>query len=109
MNREQVIEMVFAELKRAEEIHTSWPDDPIHCAAIVAEEAGELIQASIDYHYKTNKGVHLQRIITETIQTTAMGFRLLFALADEGKPFVKPETDLICDDCEETLDENNSP
>jgi hypothetical protein len=80
MTRDQVIETVFDELRKAETKHPSWPTDPIHAAAIVAEEAGELVQASIDHYYTVECK---ERIIKEAAQTAAMGIRLLINLTDE--------------------------
>jgi hypothetical protein len=79
MTRDQVIETVFDELRKAEIKHPSWPTDPIHAAAIVAEEAGELVQASIDHYYMVECK---ERMMKEAAQTAAMGIRLLINLAD---------------------------
>ncbi len=38
-------------LKRARELRPVWPDDPVDGAAIVGEEAGELIQAVLNARY----------------------------------------------------------
>jgi len=71
---EEIVRKVVAELKSAEEKHPGWPVDPIHAAAIVAEEAGELIQASIDYVY--DNGTE-EQLVLEATQTAAMGIRFL--------------------------------
>ncbi len=76
MNREQMIEAVFAELYRAEEKHPEWPEDVIHRAAIVAEESGELVQAALQNVYESGSKEHM---IEEAIQTAAMALRFLFA------------------------------
>lgn len=77
MNRfEQVIEEVFAELRRAEEKWPGWPDDVIHQAAIVAEEAGELVRAALHVTYEDGKST-CEDMRTEAIQTAAMALRLL--------------------------------
>jgi hypothetical protein len=80
MTREEVIEAVFEELRRAEEKFPGWPSDPIHQAAVVAEESGELVQAALDLVY--NREPTNEKFIQEAIQTTAMGLRLLFNLED---------------------------
>lgn len=77
---EKVIAAVFEELKRAEEEYPMWPDDIVHAAAIVGEEAGELIRASIDWYYGRGNSVECRK---EAIQTAAMALRFLFALAKE--------------------------
>lgn len=46
-NQAEIIEEVIAELNRARTKFPTWPDDPIHAAAVVAEESGELVQAAL--------------------------------------------------------------
>tara|TARA_Y100000034_G_C6844347_1_gene382329 strand:- start:507 stop:806 length:300 start_codon:yes stop_codon:yes gene_type:complete len=75
MNLDKVIDLVFSELKKAEAKHPSWPEDFIHGAAIVAEEAGELVQASLDHVYE--EGDRLEEMRTEAAQVAAMGIRFL--------------------------------
>lgn len=74
MKNDEVINLVFSELEKAEQKHPGWPDDKIHAAAIVAEEAGELVQASIDHVYKEN---NIEKMKHEAAQTAAMGIRFL--------------------------------
>jgi len=78
-----IIEAVFDELRRAEQKFPGWPLDVVHDAAIVAEEAGELVKASLDYHYarygKTDE------MIKEALQVTAMGLRFLLGMYNKGK------------------------
>jgi NTP pyrophosphatase (non-canonical NTP hydrolase) len=82
MTKDKVIELVFEELRKAEAKHPSWPNDPIHGAAIVAEEAGELIQASIDYYYKHHTRLPSDyAMMKEAAQTAAMGIRFLLNLS----------------------------
>jgi NTP pyrophosphatase (non-canonical NTP hydrolase) len=78
MTKDQVIEKVFEELRKAEEKFPGWPDDPVHGAAIVAEEAGELQKAALDFYY----GRHLSadEMKKEAAQTAAMGIRFLLGL-----------------------------
>lgn len=78
-NNEWVIERVFGELKKAEEKFPGWPTDPIHAAAIVAEEAGELVQAAIDFTYSDDLPGHWQ-MEEEAAQCAAMGIRFLLGL-----------------------------
>ena len=77
----EISSAVFDEIRRAEELHGAFPEDMIHAAAILAEESGELIQAAIDHTYSKPC---LEQMKTEAVQTTAMGFRFLFNLADRG-------------------------
>lgn len=62
------------ELSRAETLHPTWPADIIHQAAVVAEEAGELVQAANDHIYKAPCP---ERLRTEAVQVGAMAIRFL--------------------------------
>ena len=85
--------MILEELVRAERIHPSWPRDVIHQAAIVGEEAGEVLKAAIDYTYAHTRVPqdqapalrrrHRQDLITELIQTGAMVHRMLDRMIHE--------------------------
>lgn len=77
MTKDDAIAIVLDELRLAEAKHPSWPTDMIHAAAVVAEEAGELVQASIDHMYG---GQCLEKLRTEAAQTAAMGIRFLLNL-----------------------------
>ena len=74
MNDFDVIDLIFSELKAAEEKHPSWPEDPVHAAAIVAEEAGEAVRAALDMHYHGGDSTSLR---TELAHTGAMAIRAL--------------------------------
>ena len=74
---EESIRLLFEEFHKAEEKHPGWPEDQIHCAAIVAEEAGELVQAAIDHTYQHSCPLRLKE---EAAQTAAMGLRFLVNL-----------------------------
>jgi len=74
-NREKVISDLFNELRRAEQKFPGFPDDPIHAAAIVAEENGELQQAVLQWTYE---GGIKDSVYEEAIQTAAMALRFLF-------------------------------
>lgn len=70
-----IMDDLIKELRRAEQIHPDWPEDLIHAAAIVSEEAGELVKAA-------NQGdkVSMKR---EAIHTGAMVIRFLKAFMRE--------------------------
>ena len=70
----QAVELVLAELARARKKHPKWPPDKIHQAAIVAEEAGELVQAALDARYG---GGSLSDIDKEATHAAATAIRLL--------------------------------
>lgn len=74
MTEQQAIELILNELKRAEAKFPDWPDDIIHAAAIVAEEAGELTRASLNVVYSGENPNELQ---LEAIQVGAMAIRFL--------------------------------
>lgn len=74
------IEYILDELDKASEAHPEWQTDPIHAAAVVAEEAGELIQAALDHiyqHCNHKDGDTISRMKKEAIQTGAMALRFL--------------------------------
>jgi hypothetical protein len=54
--------------------HSRWPEDYVHSAAVVAEEAGELVQAALQHRYE--KGP-VSNMYTEAIQTGAMALRFM--------------------------------
>lgn len=71
----KITDAVYEELIRATAKFPEFPVDMVHRSAIVAEEAGELVQASLDYAYGREKGP--DKIREEAIQTAAMAFRIL--------------------------------
>lgn len=74
-NREREwIDAILAELAMANQLHPDWPSDPIHAAAIVAEESGELVRAALQHKYEDGMRVAMR---TEAIQTAAMALRFL--------------------------------
>ena len=73
-------DLIFSELRRAEEIHPGWPEDVVHAVAIMVEEAGEAMQAALDVHYR-NRCIDDLRI--ELAQTGAMAIRALIHLEDD--------------------------
>lgn len=81
MTGERVIEIVFEAIREAEAKHPSWPEDPIHAAGILCEEAGELMQAAIDWTYKKNHD-GIAPMEREAAQCAAMGIRFLLGLAN---------------------------
>ena len=78
MDRIRIMKEVERELERAREKFPFWPRDMIHAAAIVVEEAGELLQSSLQFHFEEKKT--LEDCDKEAIHTLAMCIRFL-----EGK------------------------
>ncbi len=74
--------LIAAECDRACNLHPVFPQDKIHQAGIVCEEAGELIQAAIDLQY--HKG-SIMAIETEVLHTAATALRMLIHLPDASK------------------------
>lgn len=77
MTSKVVFADVAAEVLRAEKKHPGWPSDAVHAAAIVGEEAGELLQAALQWHYE---GGNLASMRKEAVQTAAMAVRFLIYL-----------------------------
>ena len=75
--------MLEDELIRAEAKHPDWPKDPVDQAAIMMEEAGESIQAALDWKYEEGDP---QLFINEVVQTGAMCLRILKNIDREWKP-----------------------
>jgi hypothetical protein len=74
MNINDAFRRITDELDRAEKIHPEWPRDIVYQAAIVTEEAGELLKAALDH--KEGKGPS-DDIIKEAVQVGAMAIRFL--------------------------------
>ena len=65
---------ICAELKRAECKFPTFPVDPVHAAAVVIEEAGELQRAALQFTYES---VGYEDLYCEAIHTGAMALRFL--------------------------------
>lgn len=74
MTKNLIIEMIKDELKKAKEKHPVFYKDIIHAVSVMVEEAGESLQAALDYTYL---GGNEEKIIKELCQTGAMVFRIL--------------------------------
>lgn len=81
---EKAIDLVFNELRDAERKFPGWPEDPVHAAAILAEEAGELQKAALDYYYGRHEGT--DEMEKEAAQAGAMAIRFLIGLEQEFEP-----------------------
>lgn len=68
------VDLVLAELARAEAKHPKWPTDIIHQAAIVAEESGEAVQAALQFVYE---GGTMEDLKKELVQTATVALRML--------------------------------
>ena len=74
MTEHDAIYELLCELTRATAKHPVWPTDIIHQSAILAEEAGECVQASLDVVYLDGD---IRRVREEAIQAGAMALRIL--------------------------------
>jgi len=70
---------ILNELDRAEKNFPDWQEDIVHQIAIVAEEAGEALQAANNARWH---GGSKEAVRVELIQTGAMVFRALGNLGD---------------------------
>ena len=75
---EEMLEAIRDELiKRAEKKFPEFPTDPIHAAAIVAEELGELMKATLQITYDDYAW---ENAYDEAVETGAMALRFLTML-----------------------------
>ena len=81
MTRHDILATIRSEVDRAERLHPNWPADPIHAAAIVAEESGELVRAALNHVYFGGDAAEMR---TEAIQTAATCIRLLEHITTKG-------------------------
>ena len=75
----QVLQAILEEFDRATKIHPDWPTDPVHAAAILSEEAGEVIKA-VNNAVTGKKDGKDSDYTTEAIQCGAMCLRFLVNL-----------------------------
>jgi len=78
MRLDFVLSDILDELHRAKAKFPEWPTDPIHCAAIVGEESGELLRAALQWKYEN--GI-LDSLHEESVQTAAMSIRFINQLS----------------------------
>lgn len=74
MYLKEALKLILAEVKCARRKHPTWPIDPVYQAAIVQEEAGELVKAALE---NVQEGKSEMRMITEAIHTAATAIRFL--------------------------------
>ena len=72
--QDQVISDICDELKKAEKIHPSWPDNLFEGLAIIGEEFGELQQAALQSKYE---GAGQNKIYKEGLHVAAMAIRFM--------------------------------
>jgi len=77
MSKNKAVLFLLCELAKAEEKHPAWPKDIIHQAAILSEEAGEVVKEANDI---AHHGKSRDEICTEVAQVGAMAIRMLMHL-----------------------------
>ena len=82
MKIENIYMEIDQEMRRAKDKFPQWSLDPVHGAAIVAEEAGEALQASLDFYYGRSGSHKLKK---ELIHTATMAIRFLLNLEESEK------------------------
>lgn len=70
---------VVSELAAAKAKFPLWPTDPIHAAAIVAEESGELSAAVLQVTYEPGKAT-MADVAKEACQVVATGLRFIASM-----------------------------
>jgi len=100
-----VLSLILNEVMAAEQKHPTWPEDELRQAAVVAEEAGELLQAQLtlieedeklaneipiltanEYIERDNALQELnEQIVREAAQTGAMVVRFLMNRIEDGQ------------------------
>lgn len=70
----EALNLVLKELDRAKAKWPGWPRDPFHAAAVVATEAGELLQAAEKHTYCWGPNTAM---LEEAIQTASTAIRFI--------------------------------
>ena len=74
MTVDEILESFVLELSSAEQKFPVWPTDLIHAAGIMCEEAGETMQAALDWYYCFDD---IEKLKRELVQVGAMAMRCL--------------------------------
>lgn len=78
MNKQEkekvIIKDFLEEVNKAYDKFPTWPIDPIHRAAIVAEESGELVKAALEFKYEKGDKQEMRK---EALQVAVTAFRFL--------------------------------
>lgn len=75
---EHILTAVLEEVERAKAKFPQWPTDPIHAAAIVSEESGELIRAAVMHTYEGGSELECYK---EAVQTAVVALRFMEGVA----------------------------
>lgn len=77
-----MIQDILNEVEKATKKFPTWPDDMIHAAGNVQEEAGELVKVCNEIVYEFPKSTIIDAR-KEAIQTAAMCFRFIVSLDNQ--------------------------
>ena len=77
MTEYAAVDAMLKELERAKSKHPTWPTDIVHQVAIMVEEAGEAMRATLNYVYE---GGSIEAVRKELEHTGAMAIRVLINL-----------------------------
>lgn len=93
MTKEEAIQTIERELDDTLKQWPAWPADPVHAAAVIAEETGELVQACLDFTYAL-PSFYGDSIQKEAAQVGAMAIRMLMHVEQykvrQSEPAEKP-------------------
>jgi len=79
MSEQSAYEAIRKELAKAKSKFPWWPSDPVHAAAIVSEESGELTQAALQFTYEKGPATAM---LEEAVQVGAMAIRFIEAIME---------------------------
>ena len=79
MRRESVFELIGKSIDYAETKWPGWPRDPVHAAAVVVDEAGELLHAAMATTYR---GGNRAEMLAEALHVAATATRFIAAHMD---------------------------
>ena len=88
MKLENILTELEEQLRDARAKFPSWCLDPVHGAAIVAEEAGEAVQAALDYYYGRGGAHQLKKELFHTL-TMAVRFLMNFEKSEKWTEALK--------------------
>lgn len=77
----EILDEVSEELFRATSKFPTWPTDPLHAAAVVVEEVGELTQATLQCVYEPHKS-DVDDVRKEAIQSMTVLLRFILSMED---------------------------
>ncbi len=74
MKKEFIDQLIIVEMDRVKRLHPEWPNDIIHAAGILLQEAGELMKACLDLVYF---GGSERSVRNEVVSVAAMAERFM--------------------------------